>query len=65
MSLGKELITYKDELYWVYRKVRDGSVKHIDDVKRYWLCDIALRHNGQILFCRHIPQAEEIKNETD
>lgn len=65
MSLGKELITYKDELYWVYRKVKDGNVKHIDEVKRFWLCDIALRHNDQILFCRHIPQAEEIKNETD
>ena len=63
MSLGKELITYKDELYWVYRKVKDGSVKHIDEVKRYWLCDIALRNNGQILFCRHIPNIEQIKDE--
>jgi hypothetical protein len=58
MSLGKELITYKDELYWVYRKVKEGSVKNIEMVKEFWQCDITLKHNGVLLFCRHIPNVE-------
>lgn len=65
MSLNKELINYKDELYWVYRKVKDGTIKNPDEVKRFWLCDIALKHNGYIFFCRHITEAVIIKNETD
>lgn len=65
MSLSKELITYNDELYWVYRKVKDGSINHIDTVKQFWLCDKALRHNGYIFFCRHIPEAQIVKDETD
>jgi len=34
------------------------AVKNVDIVKEFWMCDKALRHNGYIFFCRHIPEAK-------
>lgn len=61
--LNKELINYKDELYWVYRRVKEQRVKDPSTLREYWLCDIALRSGEDLLFCRHIPDAKIIENE--
>ena len=61
MSLGKELVKYNDELYWVYRKVKAEQVADATTLKEFWMCDIALRQQETILFCRHIPNAEIVE----
>lgn len=58
MILGKELITYNDELYWVYRKVKSEHVKDAKLIKEFWMCDISLRNGEWIFFCKHIPNVE-------
>lgn len=63
MMLNKELVTYKDELYWVYRKVKAEKVKDATSLREHWLCDVALRHGEDIFFCRHIPNAEIVNDE--
>lgn len=65
MSLGKEMVTFNDELYWVYRKVKAEIVKDAETIKQFWHCDIALRHGEQIFFCRHIPKVEPIYEENN
>jgi len=62
--LNKELITYQDKLYWIYKKVRSSQIKegYVTDVKEYWGCDIVLKHRNvedeYLLFMREIPEAE-------
>jgi hypothetical protein len=58
---GKEMISYKDELYWVYRKVKVEQVSDATILKEFWLCDISLKNGEWILFCRHIPEAQIIE----
>ncbi len=61
MISAKEVISYKDELYWVYRKVRAEQVKDAKLVKEFWMCDISLRNGDFIFFCRHIPEAKIVE----
>lgn len=62
--LCKELITYQNNLYWVYRKVKEHQLKpeYITQVKDYWGCDIVLKQNNiqekYLLFLVLIPEAE-------
>ena len=58
---NKEVISYKDELYWVYRRVRAEQVKDASILKDFWLCDISLRNGEWIFFCRHIQDAKVIE----
>ena len=58
---GKEMISYKDELYWVYRKVKAEQVSDASSLKEFWICDISLRHGDWIFFCRHIPEAQIVE----
>jgi hypothetical protein len=61
--LSKELVKYQDKLYWIYRKVKSSTIKegHVNDVKEFWNCDVAVRNRNQnddiILFLREIPEA--------
>ena len=65
---GKELVNYKDKLYWVYRKVRASQIKEgsINDVKYFWDCDIVLKGRNSddetLLFLREIEEAKIIKD---
>jgi hypothetical protein len=70
MSLisGKELITYQDRLYWIYRKVKFSSIKegYVNDVKIFWNCDLVVRSRNQndetLLFLREIEEAKIVKD---
>jgi hypothetical protein len=55
------MISYKDELYWVYRKVKAEQVSDASSLKEFWVCDISLRHGDWIFFCRHIPEAQIVE----
>lgn len=55
--MSKELITFNEELYWVYRKVKSEFVKDSTSLKDFWMCDITLRQGEWLWFCRHIPEA--------
>lgn len=63
MSLNKELIIWKDELYWVYRKIKSTYVRDVESMKEFWMCDVALKQGELIFFCRHIPNAEIVNEE--
>lgn len=66
--LNKELITYNNKLYWVYRKVKQNHVNenHINDIKEMWLCDMVLRSKNQeevwLVFVREIEEAKIIQD---
>jgi hypothetical protein len=64
---GKEMITYQDKLYWIYRKVRHSQVKEgsITDLRDFWMCDVVVRSKTQqddtLLFLREIEEAKIVK----
>lgn len=45
MIFCKELFNYQGKLYYIYRKIRDGSVKpeFINDLKEYWGCSTVVK----------------------
>jgi hypothetical protein len=47
--INKELITYNDKLYWVFRRVKEKHIKenHINDLRDIWSCDLVLRTKNQ------------------
>jgi hypothetical protein len=57
MVLNKQLVEFNGELYWVYRKVRVEQVSNPNSLKDFWMCDITLKQQDWLWFCRHIPQA--------
>lgn len=64
MVLNKELITYQDKLFWIYRKVKQSQIKqeYVSTVKDYWHCDIVIRgryksEEEYLLFLREISDA--------
>lgn len=60
MLLNKELVSYREKLYWVYRKVRQDHIKEgfVNNVKDYWKCDIVVRSKNNnddiLLFLKEI-----------
>jgi hypothetical protein len=63
LVLSKELINYKDKLYWVYRKVKQGHIpeEFIIELRNHWGCDIVIRNKNQeetfLFFLREINDA--------
>jgi hypothetical protein len=63
----KELVNYQNNLYWVYRKVKEHQVKpdNITLIRDYWGCDIVLKQNNTqekyLLFLILIPEAEVLE----
>jgi hypothetical protein len=61
--VGKELVTYLDNLYYVYRRVNQNHIMSdkIQDLKEFWHCDIVLKqktsNNEVLMFLREIPEA--------
>lgn len=63
LFLGKELITYQNKLFWIYRRVKSTSIKegYINDVRDFWKCDLVLKNRNMndetLLFLREIEDA--------
>ena len=61
---AKEMITYQNRLFWIYRKINPELVKEdrVQDLKEFWHCDMVLKqktnHNDVFIFLREIPEAE-------
>ena len=64
MLLNKELLNYNNNLYWVYRRIKESHVvpSRINDIKELWHCDIVLKQRVDedviLIFLREIPEAE-------
>lgn len=64
---GKELVSYQNKLYWIYRKVKNHQVKEggVNDLKEFWMCDMVVRSKNQnddnLLFLREIEDAKIVK----
>lgn len=58
-----ELITYNNKLYWVYRRIKETTVKeeNLNFVKDFWCCDLVLKTKNQdkieYVFVREIEDA--------
>ncbi len=65
--LNKELVTYQNKLYWIYKKVKEHQIKEgfVQDVKNFWGCDIVVKHkfnnDDLLLFLVEIPELEIIE----
>ena len=61
--MNRELITFKDKLFWVYRRVKNDQIKEgfVNDVKELWMCDLVLKskinNDDTLLFLREIEDA--------
>jgi hypothetical protein len=64
----KELVTYQDKLYYVYKKMKPHQIKdgYINDIKEHFRCDVVVRnkHNNDdtFLFLREIEEVEIVKD---
>lgn len=62
-----ELINFEDNLYMVYRRIKEANMRpgtgFVEFMKEFWRCDIALKKEQWVLFCRHIPDATIITDE--
>jgi hypothetical protein len=63
--IPKEMLTYQDRLFYIYRKVKQSQIKEdrIQEIKEFWFCDIVLKQKTPsqdevYLFLREIPEAE-------
>lgn len=59
----KELLTYQDKLFYIYRIVKTEDINHEDvlDLKHFWLCDTVIKgkYHGEIdsyLFLKEISE---------
>jgi hypothetical protein len=55
-----EFITYQDNLYTVYRKMRETHVKPgaVEFILPFWQCDVALKKDEWVFFCRKVDDAQ-------
>lgn len=65
--MTKELVTYQDKLYYVYKKLKNDRIKdgYVNDVKTLWSCDVVVKsrsNNDEILlFLREIEDAQIVR----
>ena len=61
--LNKELVTYQNKLYYIYKKIRHDLIKegYVNDVKEHWKCDVVVKNrinnDDTLLFLREIEDA--------
>jgi hypothetical protein len=66
--LNKELVTYQNKLFYVYKKIKQDRIRdgYVNDIKDFWSCDIVVKsrinNDETLLFLREI---EEIQVERD
>ncbi len=62
--LKKDLINYQDKLYWIYRRLKQSSVReeNVQMIKDFWYCDLVLKfrnnEDDSLLFLREISDVE-------
>ena len=56
----KQIITANNNLYQLIRILKENQLKdpNTEDLKEYFLCDIVLRKQGLLYFCRIIEEIE-------
>lgn len=65
--LNKELVTYQNKLFYIYKKLRQDRIKdgYLNEVKDFWKCDIVVKsrinNDDTLLFLREIPEAEIVQ----
>lgn len=65
--LNKELVTYQNKLFYIYKKLKQDRIKdgYLNEVKDFWKCDIVVKsrinNDDTLLFLREIPEAEVVK----
>jgi len=67
MFIGKEVISYNNNLYELVRVFREKENFPITEAKEYYNCDTTLKKEGILYFCRLIEEAqiiEETKHES-
>jgi hypothetical protein len=59
----REFIRYQDNMYDVIRKYTESKVKSdkTDDLRQHLSCDVTLRRDGMLYFCRKIEEAQIIE----
>lgn len=59
------MISFNDNLYIVYRKIREKRLKPgaIEFLKEAWICDTVLKKEGVLLFCRDVSDAQIVTEE--
>lgn len=66
MFIGKEIISYNNNLYELVRTFKDKEGFPVNEAKEYYNCDTTLKKDGVLYFCRLIEDAQiisEIKDE--
>jgi hypothetical protein len=55
-----DFITFQDTLYVIYRRMRETQVKPgaIEFILPFWHCDIALKKEEWVYFCRKVEEAQ-------
>jgi len=58
--MNKEFVRFNDNLYILKNKYQEISVKvdKIQELKELLNCDIVLRKDGWLLYCKQIEEAE-------
>jgi hypothetical protein len=60
---NKEIITVKDTLYIVKRKIKKDSLPIVETWKEHLNCDIVFQKDEMYYFCQSINEAQIIENE--
>jgi hypothetical protein len=66
--LNKELVTYQNKLFYVYKKIKQDRIKdgYVNDIKDFWLCDVVVRsrmnNDDTLLFLREIEEAQVVRD---
>lgn len=57
--LNRELIRYNENLYEVIKRYSENKVKagKTDDLRQFLSCDVTLKKDGILFFCRKIEDA--------
>jgi hypothetical protein len=66
--LNKELVTYQNKLFYVYKKIKQDRIKegYVNDIKDFWLCDVVVRsrmnNDDTLLFLREIEEVQVVRD---
>ena len=60
---NKEIITVKDSIYIVKRKIKKDLLPIVDTWKEHLHCDIIFQKDEMYYFCQEINEAQIIENE--
>lgn len=63
IPFNHEFIKYQENLYDIFRKYSESKVKpdKIDDLRQHLSCDITLKKDGVLFFCKKIQDAEIVE----